>query len=113
LTAEEIYDLKLSADWVILSACHSAASGTKIDPPYTGLAQAFIYAGADNLLVSHWPVRDDAAAFLTVNTVENTQAGMTKAEALQKAVQDLRNNPDIPNSNHPAIWAPFVVVGND
>lgn len=111
LTAEEIYELKLSADWVILSACHSAASGAKVDPPYTGLAQAFIYAGSKNLLVSHWPVRDDAAAFLTVNTVKNTQAGMSKAKALQKAMRDLRGNPDIPNADHPAIWAPFVLVG--
>ncbi|GHA84794.1 hypothetical protein GCM10009069_04890 [Algimonas arctica] len=112
LTSSEITKLNLNADWVILSACNTAAPNETGAASYEGLTRAFLYAGADSLLVSHWPVRDDAAAFLTVNTVQNAQTGMSKAEALQKAILDLRRNKDIPDANHPAIWAPFVLIGN-
>lgn len=111
LSASEISDLKLSAQWVILSACNSGSGNQENGESLSGLATAFTYAGAQNLLVSHWPVRDDAAAFLTVNTLKNNQDGMIKAKALQKAMIDLKNNPNIPNASSPAIWAPFVLVG--
>lgn len=112
LTSSEITKLSLNADWVILSACNTAAPNEAGAASYEGLTRAFLYAGADSLLVSHWPVRDDAAAFLTVNTVRYSQDGFSKAEALQKAIMDIRQNKDIPNSEHPAIWAPFVLIGN-
>ena len=112
LTSSEIINLSLNANWVVLSACNTAAGDTHTAGAYTGLARAFLYAGADSLLVSHWPVRDDAAAFLTVSTVQNTEAGMSKAKALQTAMIGLMNNKDIENASHPAIWAPFVLVGN-
>ena len=110
LTAREISTLSFPADIVILSACNTGGQGGGSAEGLSGLASSFFYAGAQNLLVSHWPVRDDAAAFLTVNMIENTQSGMSKAEALQKAMQDLRSNTDIPNAAHPALWASFVLV---
>ena len=58
LTASEIAQLKLDADWVILSACNTAA-GENNKPgaeALSGLARAFFYAGARTLLVSHWAV---------------------------------------------------------
>lgn len=111
LKASEIATFKLRADWVILSACNTAAGNGLNGGGYSGLARAFLYAGAESVLVSHWPVRDDAAAFLTVNTVKNAKAGMSKAQALQTAMLDLMES-DLPNASHPAIWAPFVLVGN-
>jgi CHAT domain-containing protein len=55
-------DDKLDADWVVLSACNTAAGGS--DKPgaeaLSGLARAFFYAGARALLVSHWAVNSDA-----------------------------------------------------
>ncbi|MEO8667919.1 MAG: CHAT domain-containing protein, partial [Bauldia sp.] len=66
LTASEAAQLKLGADWVVLSACNTAAGdGTPGAEGLSGLARAFLYAGARAILVSHWPVRDDAAAALT------------------------------------------------
>ena len=112
LKASEIAGFSLNADWVILSACNTAAGDGANGSGYSGLTRAFLYAGADSLLVSHWPVRDDAASILTVNTVQNTRAGMSKAKALQAAMIDLMNNSDIEDASHPAVWAPFVLVGN-
>ncbi len=56
LTASEIAGLKLDADWVILSACNTAAGGAQGAEALSGLARAFIYAQARALLVSHWEV---------------------------------------------------------
>jgi CHAT domain-containing protein/tetratricopeptide (TPR) repeat protein len=69
LTASDVARLKLNADWVILSACNTAAGDTPGAEGLSGLARAFFYAGARTLLVSHWPVRSDAAEELTVRTL--------------------------------------------
>ena len=56
LSASEIARLKLDADWVILSACNTAAGEAKGAEALSGLARAFFYAGARAMLVSHWYV---------------------------------------------------------
>jgi CHAT domain-containing protein len=96
---------------VILSACNTAAAdGTPGAEGLSGLAQAFLFAGARGLLVSHWPVRDDAAASLTQMAVAaNTDQGFGQAKALQSAMLDLMQQPRMA---HPQLWAPFVVVGD-
>src|SRR5262249_38435140 len=68
LTASEAAELKLNADWVVLSACNTAAGDKPGAEALSGLARAFFYAGAHALLVSHWPVADVAAARLTSDT---------------------------------------------
>ncbi len=114
LTASEAARLNLSADWVILSACNTAGGdGTPGADGLSGLARAFFYAGARTLLVSHWPVRDDAAARLTTGTLSALRAepGLSKAEAFRRAVLALMADAADPTLAHPAIWAPFVMVG--
>ena len=59
LTASEIATLELNADWVVLSACNTAAGGRQGAEALSGLARAFFYAGARALLVSHWAVDSD------------------------------------------------------
>lgn len=110
LTASEIATLKLSADWIILSACNSAAGEGPGKATYSGLARAFQLAGARALLLSHWPVRDDAAARLSVATVTAAQAGTDRAEALRRAQLALIAARDVPNAASPSIWAPFVLI---
>jgi CHAT domain-containing protein len=56
LTASEVAQLELDADWVVLSACNTAAGEKGDAEPLSGLARAFFYAKARSLLVSHWPV---------------------------------------------------------
>ncbi|MCK6452103.1 MAG: CHAT domain-containing protein, partial [Alphaproteobacteria bacterium] len=70
LTASEVAQLKLDADWVILSACNTAApDATPGAEGLSGLAKAFFYAGARSLLVSNWYVASDAAVKLTTGAV--------------------------------------------
>ena len=54
LTASEVAALKLNADWMVLSACNTAAGDKPGADGLSGLARAFFYAGARALLVSHW-----------------------------------------------------------
>ena len=56
LTASEVAQLKLNADWVVLSACNTIAGDKPGAEALSGLARAFFYAGARALLVSHWAV---------------------------------------------------------
>ncbi|MEJ0040390.1 MAG: CHAT domain-containing tetratricopeptide repeat protein [Gammaproteobacteria bacterium] len=117
LTASEAAQLHLNADWVVLSACNTAAAdGTPGAEALSGLARGFFYAGARTLLVSHWRVRDDTAMRLTAGAVlrlrETPRLG--HAGALRAAILDLMDGESArtdPSLAHPSVWAPFVVVG--
>lgn len=114
LSAGEIAQLKLNADWVILSACNTAAAdGSPGAGGFSGLAKAFFYAGARSLLVSHWPVDSEATVPLTTGMLKEYELHpeQGKAEAHRKAMLTLMNTPDHPEFAHPLFWAPFVVVG--
>jgi CHAT domain-containing protein len=114
LAAGEIAKLKLNADWVVLSACNTAAAdGTPGAEGLSGLAKAFFYAGARSLLVSHWPVASEATVPLTTGMLKEYEAnpGQGKSEAHRKAMMALMATPDHPEYAHPIFWAPFVVVG--
>jgi CHAT domain-containing protein/tetratricopeptide (TPR) repeat protein len=81
LTASEIAQLKLDADWVILSACNTAGGGERGAEPLSGLARAFFYAGARALLVSHWSVDSDA----TVKLITLAVGAMARSESIGRA----------------------------
>jgi CHAT domain-containing protein len=108
LTASEVAQLKLNADWVILSACNTAAGDGGDGEALSGLARAFFYAGARALLVSHWPVNSEAAVKLTTRIFAQ-KADIGRAEALRQAM--LATIAEGGRSAHPSHWAPFVVVG--
>ncbi|MFC3100139.1 CHAT domain-containing protein [Altererythrobacter lauratis] len=112
LTASEIAAMRLAADWVILSACETAAGESASAPGYSGLARAFAQAGARSLMLSHWRVRDDAAAILSVETLRRAAEGEGRAEALRQAQLALMARADVPDAAHPAVWAPFVILDN-
>ncbi len=111
LTTTEIAALNLNARLVVLSACNSASGDQANGEALGGLAHAFLYAGADSLMVSHWRVRDDVAARLTVETAKGTSAGLKPAEALRRAQIALTHDRSVSGSANPALWAPFVLVG--
>jgi CHAT domain-containing protein len=113
LASSEAARLNLHADLVILSACDTAAGEVPGANGLSGLARAFILAGAKSLLVSHWAVDDRAAMLLTTRTVEGIQKNpaLGRAEALRQAMLSVMNEPGDPMMAHPVAWAPFVLVG--
>ncbi|MFN4222193.1 MAG: CHAT domain-containing protein [Novosphingobium meiothermophilum] len=110
LTMDEIMDLRLGGAWVVLSACNSAAGSGADGSGLAGLARAFLHAGAGNLLVSHWAVRDDLAARLSTATLARYARGADPAAALQAAMLAMAGGKDTALRD-PALWAPFVFVG--
>lgn len=113
LTASEIARLSLNADWVILSACNTASEDQPGAESLSGLTRAFLFSGARNLLVSHWPVFSDAAVRLTTGTFVALQANRTlgRAEALRQSIIRFIDEGDDRDAA-PARWAPFVLVGD-
>jgi CHAT domain-containing protein/tetratricopeptide (TPR) repeat protein len=112
LSASEIAGLKLDADWVILSACNTAAGGAQGAEALSGLARAFFYAGARSLLVSHWEVASDSTVKLITKAIAELKANpkIGRAEALRRSMLSMMANGKTYEA-HPAFWAPFVLVG--
>lgn len=129
LTATEIAGLNLSAEWIILSACNTAASDGKAGASaLSGLARSFFHAGGRSLLVSHWYIRDDVAALLTARAVEarRDSSDLSRAGALKVAITSIRLDKTAdgkqPNDRgemvetswaHPSAWAPFTLVSGE
>ena len=113
LTASEVAQLKLNADWVVLSACNTAAGEKPGAEALSGLARAFFYAGARALLVSHWRIDSKAATRLTTSTFDIMKSNQTigRAEALRRAMLAyLDDRSDIWNA-YPGFWGSFSLVG--
>ncbi len=115
LTASKVASLRLNADWVVLSACDTAAGdGTPDGRGLSGLAKAFFYAGSRALLVSHWPVVSDAAVLLTTRTfaalADDPRLG--RAEALRRTEMALLDDRSLPDDiAHPMMWGAFSLAG--
>lgn len=110
LTASEIATLEIDAEWAILSACNTGVEREPGSSTYSGLARAFMQAGVDSLLVSLWPVRDDAARQLSVATVLGHERGLSRGAALRSAMLQLIDDRRLPDAADPAVWAPFTLV---
>jgi CHAT domain-containing protein/tetratricopeptide (TPR) repeat protein len=113
LTASEVAQLKLNADWVVLSACNTAAGDKPGAEALSGLARAFFYAGARALLVSHWQVDSESAVRLTTSTFDalKNDPAIGRAEALRRAMLAMIEDPSNPWNAYPDYWAPFSIVG--
>jgi CHAT domain-containing protein/tetratricopeptide (TPR) repeat protein len=112
LSMTEILNFRLNADWVILSACNTGSSANAGEEAYSGLASAFLYAGARSVFVTHWAVVSDAAVEITVRTLDAyfTAGAVGKAEAHQSAILSLVAEGGV--KADPRYWAPFVLVGD-
>lgn len=112
LDASEVAQLKLDADWVLLSACNTARADGKLGgESLSGLAQAFFYAGARALVASHWAVASQPTVQLTTGMfgIYTREPAVGRAEALRRSQLALAANKD---TSHPFFWAPFVLVGD-
>ncbi|MBD1893156.1 tetratricopeptide repeat protein [Coleofasciculus sp. FACHB-129] len=105
LTAGEIFDMKLQADLVVLSACDTGRGDITGDG-VVGLSRSLISAGVPSVLVSLWAVNDDSTAFLMTEFYRNLQQNPDKAVALRQAM--LTAMKQYPN---PKQWAAFTLIG--
>jgi CHAT domain-containing protein len=117
LTASKVSTMNLDADVVILSACNSGGPGGETGgESLSGLARSFFYAGARALMVTHWSVNDQAAAYLVASTMDRLRKGTDGgvAGALRGAELGMLSQAGgkFPaDVAHPFYWAPFAVIG--
>ena len=113
LTASEVAQLKLNADFVVLSACNTIAGDKPGAEALSGLARSFFYAGARSLLVTHWSVDSEAATRLATSTFDLLKADpkLGRAEALRRAMLAYLGDTSSPRNAYPALWGPFALIG--
>lgn len=120
LSFAEIFDLRIDADLVILSACDTAGSatigaareaGVRSGGEFAldGLVRAFVGAGGRTVLASHWPVPDDFDATGRLVGGLFAEDGRSTAEALRSSQLALM---DDAQTSHPFYWSAFAVVGD-
>jgi len=106
LQMDEIAILKLNADLVVLSACHTGQGRLRPGEGVTGLARAFLYAGSKGVVCSLWSVDDLETSHLMVDFYRNLQQGESAPEALRAAQLAM-----IRAGKPPIYWAPFILIG--
>jgi CHAT domain-containing protein len=121
LSFSEIYDLKLDADLIILSACDTAGkaslaatreAGVTTGGGYAldGLVRAFVGAGGRSIVASHWPVPDDYdATKRLIAGIFEAPPGTPVGTALRHAEVALMNRRE---TSHPYYWSGFAIVGD-
>jgi len=121
LSFAEIFDLRIDADLVILSACDTAGqsslaataeAGLSGSGEYAldGLVRAFVGAGGRMVVASHWPVPDDFnATERLISGLFRAAPGVGTAGALRAAQHALMDERD---TSHPYYWSGFAVVGD-
>jgi CHAT domain-containing protein/Tfp pilus assembly protein PilF len=105
LSASEIFDLKLNASLVVLSACDSGRGNITGDG-VVGLSRSLIAAGVPSVVVSLWAVNDSSTSVLMSEFYRNLKTKPDKAQALRTAM--LTTMKRYPNPND---WAAFTLVG--
>jgi len=109
LRLHDIYNLRLPADLVVLSACSTGLGKDVRGEGLIGLTRGFIYAGASGVIASLWKVDDDATAELMTHFYEALfEKGMSPPAALRNAQLALSQNK---RWQSPYYWAGFVIQG--
>jgi len=110
LRAHELYNLNLSADLVVLSACETGLGKEIRGEGLIGLTRAFMYAGAARVIVSLWSVSDRATSELMGRLYrEMLRNGRTPSASLRAAQLALRSDA---RWQHPYYWAAFTIQGD-
>jgi CHAT domain-containing protein len=105
----EVFNLRLTAESVVLSACETGVGKRVGGEGLITLARAFFHAGARSVVVSLWQVRDESTRDLMVRFYRGLDTGETRVEALRHAkLQMIQGG----RFAHPFYWAPFVLVGD-
>lgn len=103
LRAFEIYDFKLSADLVVLSACETAVGGER-----GGLVRAFLHAGSKRVMATLWKVPDRSTPQIMETFYEGLlRQGVAPSAALQQAQIEMLKS----SWKAPYYWAGFMLQG--
>jgi CHAT domain-containing protein len=110
LRLNDIYNLKLNAELVVLSACQTALGKQIRGEGMASLTRGFMYAGALRVVASLWKVEDEASAELMALFYEKMLGPeqLSPAAALRAAQNEMLKQE---RWSHPFFWAAFVIQG--
>lgn len=106
LEAAEIFDLRINADLIVLSACQTGLGKVTSGDEVQGMNQAFLYAGTHALISSLWRVSDITTAMLMKQFYREYQT-RPKAESLRRAMLHVKAR-----FPHPGYWSAFTLTGD-
>jgi CHAT domain-containing protein/tetratricopeptide (TPR) repeat protein len=109
LRLNDVYNLKLSADLVVLSACETALGNNIRGEGLVGLTRGFMYAGTARVLASLWKVNDQKTAELMGRFYEKLlKEKLPASKALRLAQLEMWQQN---RKNAPYYWAAFILQG--
>ena len=113
LELDDVLNLRLNAQWVLLSACNTAA-GEQGGAAMSGLVRGFFFAGARSVLATHWAVESASAAALSAATFQAAAAGAaSRAASLRQAqLAMLEGRLGEGQWQHPYYWAGYALFGD-
>lgn len=118
LTTLDIFNLRLDASLVTLSACQTGRSVVGGGDEVLGLMRSLLYAGAASLALTQWTVEDRTTAELMQRFYRGLAQGERKGNALRQAqLAFIQGEPaafgsERGDATHPYFWAPFFLVGD-
>jgi len=108
LQVRELYNLRLKADLVVLSACQTGMGKLERGEGILGLPRIFFYAGARSVILTLWRINDESTAKFMNLFYRYLSEGNDKAQALRLAKLEMINS----KFSHPFYWAAFVLNGD-
>lgn len=107
LTVGELYEIRLPAELVTLSACETALGKVASGDDVVGFTRGFLYAGTGSIVSSLWKV-DDKATSLLMQKFYMDLTATDKRSALRSAQLHVRDS----YNSHPYYWAAFQITGS-
>jgi len=108
LQMREVYNIKLNADLVTLSSCQTGLGELLRGEGIEGINRAFFYAGSSSILMSLWPVNDEASCQLMERFYTHLCSSNSIMDALRKAKLEMIESDVL---SHPYYWAGFIASG--
>jgi len=108
LLVREIYNLRLSADMIVLSACQTGKGRLENVEGVLGLPRIFFYCGARSVVSSLWKINDKSTTQFMSHFYKYLSEGNSKSQALRLAKIKMINS----RYSHPFFWASFVLYGD-
>jgi Uncharacterized protein conserved in bacteria len=108
LYSKELYQLKIKADLVTLSACETGIGRLEEGEGVIGLVRGFLYSGASNVLFSFWKVGDKNTMLFMKEFYRNIFEGDSYPAALRKVKLEMIKNPE---TSFPLVWGGFSIIG--
>jgi CHAT domain-containing protein/tetratricopeptide (TPR) repeat protein len=108
LQVREIYNLRMNADLVVLSACQTGKGSLERGEGLMGLPRIFFYAGSKAVVSALWPIGDRSTAGFMDKFYGFLSGSYSKTAALRLAkLRMIRSE-----FSHPFYWAAFVLNGD-